>query len=159
MTFLKKQTVGFWMTVCTLLLGIISFVAYNVNITGEGYFHGAGVATAARYMVIAIVLGVVAIVLTQLPVKGIALKVANVLSDIARIASPALFIGAVLTIVSARVEGFAFIYFSNPEVLQEVQTPANISSAHGAMINIACLVVAAVVGIVSAFFSARKVTD
>ncbi|MCR5558355.1 MAG: hypothetical protein K6F75_12460 [Butyrivibrio sp.] len=34
-----------------------------------------------------------------------------------------------IRIVSARVEGFAFIYFSNAEVLQEVQTPENISSA------------------------------
>ena len=67
-----------------------------------------------------------------------------------------LAVAAVLAIVSARVEGFAFIYFSNAEVLQEIQTPANISSAHGAIANIVFLAITAVVGIIGAFFSTRK---
>ena len=41
-------------------------------------------------------------------------------------------------------------------MLQEVQTPANISSAHGAIANIALLAVTAIIGIVGAFFNTGK---
>ena len=54
------------------------------------------------------------------------------------------------------LEGFAFIYFSNEEVLQEVQTAANMESAHGAIANIVILAVTALVGIVAAFFNLKK---
>ncbi len=156
MEFIKRQTVGVWMTLCTLILSVISFIIYNANIAGAGYFHGASVDTAVRYMVGAIVIGVCVIVLAQLPGEGIVGKVITIISDIARIVVPSLSIAAVLALVSARVEGFAFIYFSNAEVLQEVQTPANISSAHGAIATIVALAVTAIVGIVGAFFSTKK---
>lgn len=156
MEFIKKQTVGVWMAFCTLLLGIISFIVYEANIAGVGYFHGASVETASRYMIIAIVLGICVLVLAQLHMDGIVAKLLNFITDIARIVIPALAVAAVLAIVSARVEGFAFIYFSNAEVLQEIQTPANISSAHGAIANIVFLAITAVVGIIGAFFSTRK---
>jgi hypothetical protein len=156
MANLKKQTVGFWLAVCTLILGIVSLIVYNVNVAGAGYFHGATVETGFRYMVIAIILAACVVVLTLIPVEGMVAKILTVVSDVLRIITPALFIASVLTIVSARVQGFAFIYFSNVEVLQEVQTPANLSSAHGAIANIVLLAVSAIVGIVGAFFSTRK---
>lgn len=156
MNMLKKQTVGSCFAAVTLLLGIVSFILYGANVAGQGYFHGASVDVAVRYMVLGIALGVCVLVLSNIPLKDGVAKVITFVSDIGRIAIPALMIAALLTIVSARVEGFAFIYFSNAEVLQEVQTPANISSAHGAIANIVCLGVTAVVGIIGAFFSTRR---
>ena len=83
-------------------------------------------------------------------------KTVDVVSGALRIVIPVLLVIAAMNVVSSRVEGFAFIYFSNQEVLQEVQTPANMASAHGAIANIVLLGVAAVVGIVAAFFSVEK---
>ena len=156
MNMLKKQTVGSCFAIITLLLGIVSFIVYDVNISGQGYFHGASVDVAVRYMILAIAVGLCVVVLANLPLKEGAAKCVTFISDLGRIALPAILVAALLTIVSARVEGFAFIYFSNAEVLQEVQTPANISSAHGAIANIVCLAVTAVVGIIGAFFSTKK---
>lgn len=156
MNSIKKITPGIILTVITLLLSVISIIVYNTNIAGEGYFHNAAVSNAVKFNVLGIVVLAAAIVLALVPVEGVLAKVLTILSDVCRIVAPALFIAAVLAIVTARVEGFAFIYFSNVEVLQEVQTPANISSAHGAIANIVFLAITAVVGIVSAFFSARK---
>ncbi len=156
MANLKQQTIGVWFALVTLVLGIVSFIAYFINIAGQGYFHGAKVDMAVRYMVIEIIVGVCVMALTFLPVKKNVSGLVTFLVDLGRIVIPALSIAAVLAIVSARVEGFAFIYFSNAEVLQEVQTSANISSAHGAIANIVLLTVTAIVGIVGAFFSLKK---
>ena len=73
-----------------------------------------------------------------------------------RIAAPALCVAAAITLVSSRVQGFAFIYFSNEEVLQEVQTAANMSSSHGAIASIVALFVTAIIGMVAAFFRVKK---
>ncbi|MCR5415747.1 MAG: hypothetical protein K6E79_02995 [Pseudobutyrivibrio sp.] len=156
MSFIKKQSIGIWMEAATLLLGIISFIVYSVNIAGAGYFHGARVDMAVRCGVIGLILSAVSIVLAEIPLEGIASKLVIMLSDCVRIAVPALFIAATLYIVSARVEGFAFIYFSNEEVLQEVQTAANLSSAHGAIANIIILGATALIGIIGAFFTTKK---
>jgi hypothetical protein len=59
-------------------------------------------------------------------------------------------------LVESRAQGLAYIYFSNEEVLAEVQTAANLSSASGAITSIALLAVAALVGIVAAFFRQKK---
>lgn len=156
MTFMKNQTKGTWVTLMTLLLAVISIIVYNVNIAGEGYFQNAAVPKAVSYSIIMIVLLVVVFLLAQVKVTGIAGKILAILCDAIRIIVPVLAIAALMTIVSSRVEGFAFIYFSNEEVLQEVQTAANLSSAHGAIANIALLAITAVVGMISSFFQLKK---
>ena len=156
MRLIKRQSAGIWMTLVTLILAIASFVIYNVNIHSAGYFENASSPYAVNYLVIAMVLMVVAIVIAQIPVKGIADKIATLLADAARIAAPALCVAAAITLVSSRVQGFAFIYFSNEEVLQEVQTAANMSSSHGAIASIVALFVTAIIGMVAAFFRVKK---
>lgn len=156
MSFIKKQTVGIWVTFVTMILAIVSFIIYNVNINSAGYFQHAASPVAVRYMIIAAVLWIAAIVIAEIPVQGIADKIMTLLADAARIAAPALCIAAAITLISSRVEGFAFIYFSNEEVLQEVQTAANMSSSHGAIASIAALFVTAIVGMAAAFFSVKR---
>lgn len=155
MSFVKKQAKGIWATLLTLVMVIVSFIIYNVNIHSTGYFENASSPYAVRYMGIAMLLCAAAIALAQIPVQGIVDKVMTLLADAARIAAPALCIAAAITLVSARVQGFAFIYFSNEEVLQEVQTAANMSSSHGAIASIAALFVTAIIGMVAAFFSIK----
>ena len=156
MNFIKKQTAGICVTFVTLILAIISFIIYNVNINSAGYFQHASSPNAVRYMLIAIVLFIAAIVIGEIPVQGIADKIITLLADAARIVAPALCLAAAITLISSRVQGFAFIYFSNEEVLQEVQTASNMASSHGAIASIVALFIAAIVGMVAAFFSLKK---
>ena len=156
MSFLKKQRAGIYVTVLALILTVAALITYQVNIAGEGYFQNAVVAQAVIYPVIALVLEILVVVLAQVSLKGAAVKAVDVVSGAMRIVTPGLLVIAAMNVVSSRVDGFAFIYFSNQEVLQEVQTPANMASAHGAIANIVLLGVAAVVGIVAAFFSVEK---
>lgn len=156
MSFLKKQRAGIYVTVLALILTVAALITYQVNIAGAGYFQNAVVVQAVIYPVIALVLEILVVVLAQVSLKGAAAKTVDVVSGALRIVIPVLLVIAAMNVVSSRVEGFAFIYFSNQEVLQEVQTPANMASAHGAIANIVLLGVAAVVGIVAAFFSVEK---
>lgn len=156
MSFIKKQSAGSFVTLLTLILTIASIIVYFVNIGGEGYFQNAAVVPASIYTIVAAVLLAAVFALAQLNVSAGLEKILTILSDIMRIVTPVCLIAAAMALVSARVEGFAFIYFSNEEVLQEVQTAANMASAHGAIANIVILAVTALVGIVAAFFNLKK---
>lgn len=156
MSFLKKQTAGTWATFVTLILALVSFIIYLVNIGSEGYFQNAAVPRAAMYSVLVIGILAAVLVLAQFGFQGILGKSVDILSDIMRIIAPVLAVAALMTLVSGRVQGFAFIYFSNEEVLQEVQTAANLASSHGAIASIAALSVTAVAGMAAAFFNLKK---
>lgn len=156
MSFMKKQTAGSLITFVTLILAAASVVIYLVNINGEGYFQNASVSRATLFNVLAVIMLIAVLVLAQLRLQGTAKKLTDICSDAMRIVTPACIIASLMALVSGRVEGFAFIYFSNEEVLQEVQTTANLSSAHGAIANIVALAVTAIVGMIAAFFSLKK---
>lgn len=156
MNIIKRQTAGSWITFITLVLAVVSLIVYNVNVNGEGYFQNSTVPQAVTYMIITVALLAVVVILAQINVKGIAGTVLELIAGAANIAAPAVAVAAAMTLVSGRIEGFAFIYMSNEEVLHEVQTAANLSSAHGAIANIAILAIVAVFGMIAAFFSLRK---
>lgn len=156
MSLMKKQTAGSWATFAALILALVSVIVYNVNISSAGYFQNVSVANATHFVIAGVVLLAAVIIMAQLKLQGAAERVVDFCSDIIRILIPAVFIAALMVLVSGRIEGFAFIYFSNEEVLHEVQTAANLSSAHGAIANIVCLAVTAVVGMIAAFFDTKK---
>lgn len=156
MSFMKKQAAGTWATFITLILAFISVVIYLINIGGEGYFQNASVAGMPLFFGIVIVMLIAVLALAQFSLGGMPGKVMGILSDLMRIVIPACVMAALMTLVSSRVEGFAFIYFSNEEVLQEVQTAANLSSAQGAIMSMAALAVTAIAGMVAAFFNMKK---
>lgn len=156
MNFMKKQTAGSGITFVAFVLSIVAIIVYNVNINSAGYFENATVPEAVMYNVLGIVFLAVILVMSQLSLKGAADKVLTIVSDALRIGTPVFFIAALMKLLSSRVQGFAFIYFSNEEVLHEVQTAENMSSAHGTIANIVLLGVTAVVAMIAAFFSMKK---
>lgn len=153
---MKKQTAGSGITFVAFVLSIVAIIVYNVNINSAGYFENATVPEAVMYNVLGIVFLAVILVMSQLSLKGAADKVLTIVSDALRIGTPVFFIAALMKLLSSRVQGFAFIYFSNEEVLHEVQTAENMSSAHGTIANIVLLGVTAVVAMIAAFFSMKK---
>ena len=72
-----------------------------------------------------------------------------------QIAAPVLLTLCLANLVAARAEGLGFIYFSNADVIKEVQTPANLASATGTIANMVCLAAAMVIGMVGAFCGLR----
>lgn len=159
MNMIKRQTAGSWVTFITLILAVVSLIVYNVNVNGEGYFQNSTVPKAVTYMIITIAILAVVVILAQVNAKGIAGMVLDLIAGAGKIAAPAVAVAAAMTLVSSRIEGFAFIYMSNEEVLHEVQTTANLSSAHGAIANIVILAVAAILGMAAAFFSLKKESE
>ena len=147
----KKLSAGAWLSIVTCVLSLAALVAYLINTSAAGYFQNATVSNLVLMVVGAAVLE--AVVLSM--VKG-AKKVVDLLTGLCQIAAPALLALAFINLVSARVEGFAFIYFSNADVLLEVQTAANMSSATCAIVNLVLLAVSSIAGVVSAFFTLKK---
>ncbi len=156
MEFLKKQTAGTYITFLAFILSIVSVIIYNVNINAAGYFQNATVAGALTCNLVGIVILFVILALAQLPAKGIFGLILTLINDVLRIIAPVIFIVALMQLLSARVEGFAFIYFSNEEVLHEVQTAENMASTHGTIANMVFLGLTAILAIVAAFFSTKK---
>ena len=148
----KKLSAGAWLSIVTCVLSLAALVAYLINTSAAGYFQNATVSNLVLMVVGAAVLEAAAVVLSM--VKG-AKKVVDLLTGLCQIAAPALLALAFINLVSARVEGFAFIYFSNADVLLEVQT-ANMSSATCAIVNLVLLAVSSIAGVVSAFFTLKK---
>ncbi|MDO4275042.1 MAG: hypothetical protein Q4D16_15340 [Eubacteriales bacterium] len=156
MNMIKRQSAGSWITFITLVLAVVSLIVYNVNVNGDGYFQNSTVPKAVTYMIVTIVLLAAGVVMAQVNLNGTAGKILDLLGGAVKIAAPPAAVAAAMTLVSGRIEGFAFIYMSNEEVLHEVQTAANLSSAHGAIANIVLLAAAAVFGMAAAFFSLKK---
>ena len=156
MAILKKQTFASITTVLSLLLAVAGIIAYYVNIGSAGYFQGVPVAQTNSLMILSAVALAVVVVLAQLELGAVVNKLLDIVSGLLRIAAPAGLVAAAMLLVSSRAQGLAFIYFSNEEVLAEVQTAANLSSASGAITNMVLLAVAGVVGVVAAFGTMKK---
>lgn len=153
---LKRQPVGIWLNILVAVLTVVSVIVYSINISSEGYFKDASVSNMIAYCVVVIVMLAVVIALAQLKLAGTADAAVEIGSGFLRIVIPVLLVLCLVSLISARAEGLGFIYFSNEEVLKEVQTPANMSSASGTIANMICLGVAAIFAMIAAFFTLRR---
>lgn len=152
MNKIKNFSVGAWITAASALLTLAALIVYAVNINSQGYFQGASVAGLVLYGAIAAIAMLAAVALGQL--KGNAAL--ELVKGALQIVAPVLLILCLGNLVAARAEGLAFIYMSNSDVILEVQTPANLSSASTTIANMVCLAVAALGGIVGAFCGMTK---
>lgn len=153
---MKKLTVGMCFAAITAVLAIASLLVYNWNIGAAGYFQHAAVSNLVMYCAIAAVGLVAAIALAQVKVSGGADTLVSLVIGAIQIIVPALLALCLINLIAARAEGLGFIYFSNADVIVEVQTPENLSSATGSIANMICLGISTVLGIVTAFFNIRK---
>lgn len=156
MNAVKKLSVGAWIALVAAVLSLVSVILYTVNISSEGYFQNASVSNLTVYAVLAIVLFAGAVALGQLKLSGSAATAVELAAGAMQIAAPVLLALCLINLIAARAEGLGFIYFSNADVILEVQTPANLASASGSIANMACLGAATLAGLVGAFCSTRK---
>ena len=153
---LKKMSVGAWIACCAAVLILVSLIMYTMNVNGEGYFQGKSVNGVTLWLILAAVMLVAAILLKLLNLKGSAATGADLASGLLQIGAPVLVALSLINLVASRVEGLGFIYFSNADVIKEVQTPANMASGSGAIASMVVMGVALVVAIVAAFCGLRK---
>lgn len=156
MNAVKKLSVGAWIALVTAVLALVSLIVYNVNISNAGYFQNASVTNMAAFCCLAAVMLAVAVALGQSKLTGTAATAVELVAGAMQIAAPVLLALCLINLIAARAEGLGFIYFSNADVILEVQTPANLSSATGSIANMVCLGVATLAGLVGAFCNTRK---
>lgn len=156
MNFLKKMSAGAWIACCAAVLSLVSLILYAVNISSEGYFQKATVNNLVLWLVAAVVLLLIAIAVSLIKAKGAAQNGLDLVSGCCQIGAPALLALSLINLIGSRIEGLGFIYFSNADVLLEVQTPANLASASCTIANMIVLGVALIVSLVAAFCTLRK---
>ena len=153
---LKKMSVGAWITVLAAIMVLVSLIMYSMNVNGEGYFQGKAVNGVTLWLILAAVMLVAAIFLKLLSLKGSAATGAGLASGLLQIGAPVLVALSLINLVASRVEGLGFIYFSNADVIKEVQTPANLASGSGAIAGMVIMGIALALCIIAAFCSLRK---
>lgn len=136
----KKLGKGMITSCITLILAIIGFVAYIIN-TNTAYFSNLGKNTT---IIASLAIAIVALVLWM--TLG---DVSPSWTDILPVIAPAcLFVGGI-TLLNTRINGMAAIMtFTN--------NAQNMSDMSSAVVAIAAIIVAAIVGIISAFFDVKK---
>ena len=149
---MKKLTVGAWITCIAALLAIAAFISYSSNIGGEGYYKDASVNNFPLAVWGAVLCLAAAVALNL--IKGG--KITEIVSGVLRIGAPVLMAFALMNLIAGRVDGLGYIFFSNADVAQEVQTAANMGSASTAIWSMALLGAALLAAVIGAFFSLRK---
>lgn len=154
--FIKKQRIGNWITLVTLILTIVSFIIYGVNCNSVGYFKGNVSTVVILLSIFTLIILIAACVLPQLKMKEMVGKILSILTDILRIAAPVMLFASMLLFIGSRIEGLAYIFFSDKNVLAEVQTPENLSSANSAITGFIFYGISAIIALVATFFSANR---
>lgn len=154
--FKKILTPGGILLAATVILGIVSLIIYGVNVSSVGYFQGLGSGAVVATGILAVLFGVVAIASSLFHFDGIVGKIVDGLRSVLSILVPVLLMVCLLSFISIRAEGLAFIYGSDANALEEVQSPENMASASTAITGFIFFGISAIFGIVASFFNIPK---
>lgn len=154
--FIKKQSISSFIIAVSLLLGIVAFILYSVNGSVEGYFQGTNESKVVLLSVFGLIALLGSIVLAQFKFEGTINKVVAPTVSILKIAGAILLIISLIFFITTRAEGLAYIFASNDDVIQEVQTPANLSSAYVAITGFVFYLLSWLTVVVGCFFKPIK---
>ncbi len=138
---MKQNGIGFYTTGLSFVAGVVALVFYMINARTD-YFANLGVNP--------VVVGcTAAAILVQVLLLVLSKQEQPVWLDLAAVAAPVLLMVAFINLTGSRVSGIASIMtFEN-----NAQTMADLSSA---IVSMAALLIACVIGIVSSYFNIRK---
>ena len=173
MNFVKKQGVGAWLSLATLVLTIVGLIIYSMALaTGNGVqtanggllFYdptdsefGAMTATVATCSVFGVIFLVLALVASQFKFDGIVKTVCDVVVGAARILIPVMLMILLLNFLYGSFNGLGWTFFSNEEL--EINPEATKAGTQ-VITSLVFFVIAAVVALVASFFSiVRKEKD
>ncbi len=154
--FLKKQSIGWYLTLAAFALNLLAFIFYGVNVSSSGYFYGSSVPAIVWYASFELVELLAILVLAQVRLHGTAGRVLTFIKGAMQIVAAILPALALVTFIEARVEGLGFIYFSNEEILATIQTAENIFSATTAIVGFVLFGLTWLLACVAAFFRVQK---
>lgn len=168
--FFKKQGVGFYITLATIVLTIVGFILYGSALgsgmglsiaNGSQPFYEADRAEDSAMMVTVVLCGVLALValvgsliLNQFESKeGVVGKICGIASDILRAVAPVLLMIAGVYFVYGSFTGLGWTFFSNEELVIAQQA---ISTGKTVITGVVFFLVASITGIVGSFFKANN---
>ena len=145
MSFIKKQSVGFYFAALAVIAAVVATVFYLIN-CNTAYFSNLGVN--------AVIVGglVVAILLELVYIIGYNKAGASLVVDVLPVVSGALLMVAFAQLITARVNSIATILSFE----KNAQTMSDLSSAIVAMI---CCFVAILFNIIGSFFKVVKTEE
>lgn len=153
---LKNNEVAIILNVIAIVLTLVGFVLYNVNVTAEGYFNGGAVVNFSLYSML-IIVALVGSFILSLANRGN--RVISAISSILQVAAVVLIAVCFLNLISDRSYGLGVLFFSNQDVLDTMQTPENMASAYVAITAIAVYVVAWLLTVVRTFVNDKCKAD
>lgn len=138
---MKQNGIGFYTTGLSFVAGVIALVFYMINAKTD-YFANLGVdPVVVGCTVVAIVAELVLLVLSK--------QEQPIWMDLAAVAAPVLLMVAFINLTGSRVNGIASIMtFEN-----NAQTMSDLTSA---IVSMAALLIACLIGIVSSYLNIRK---
>lgn len=169
MNIIKKQGAGTWITLGTILLSLIALIVYqNALASGTDQLIASGsqlfyettrpedsamISVVLTCGVIALVLLVAAIILSQFKSGGILGKVLECAVGVLRVAAPVLIIVAMLYFVYGSFTGLGWTFFSNAEL--EIY-PEAVSTGKTVIAGLILFAISAIASVVAAFFGMVK---
>ena len=138
---MKQNGIGFYTTGLSFVAGVVALVFYMINAKTD-YFANLGVSPMiVGCTVVAVVAELVLVVLSK--------QEQPIWMDLAAVAAPVLLMVAFINLTGSRVNGIASIMtFEN-----NAQTMSDLTSA---IVSMAALLIACLIGIVSSYFNIRK---
>lgn len=140
----------------TFLFALVVLILYAVNFNTNGYFQGVRANNLVLLFILVMVFDLLIIGRSFVKVQGILDKVLDCATWTLKVLVPLFLIIGTLKLIQSRIEGFGYIFFSNVDVAKEVATPANLASAGVSITALVFGILAALVGIVGAFFLPKK---
>lgn len=173
MSFIKKQGAGTWISIITVIVGIVALAIYGAAIgagmdltiaSGSEPFYEASreadsvmLSTVVACGVVALVCLVAAIVIGQVKSEGIVGKVCAFIAGALRIVAPALLVVALLNFVYGSLTGLGWTFFSNEELSIAAEA---VTVGEQVITGLVFFAIAAVAAVVAAFFGVvRKERD
>lgn len=138
---MKQNGIGFYTTGLSFVAGVVALVFYMINAKTD-YFANLGVSPViVGCTVVAVVAELLLLVLSK--------QNQPIWMDLAAVAVPVLLMVAFINLTGSRVNGIASIMtFEN-----NAQTMSDLTSA---IVSMAALLIACLIGIVSSYFNIRK---
>lgn len=169
MNIVKKQGLGTWISLGTLLVALIALIIYGAAISngmdlmiasGSEKFYEAVREPEKIMMTSVVTCGVLSlvflcasIVLGQLKFEGVVGKIIDCVTGAMRVVVPALLIAALLYFLYGSLTGLAWTFFSNEELeIYEAATKVG----HQVITGMVFFGISAVAGIVASFFNLIK---
>lgn len=169
MNVIKKQSIGAWITLATIVITVIGLIIYGVALSagngvqtangGELFYdtslelYGSMTSTVTACGVIGLILLAGALVADQFRFEGIVKTVCDFVIGAARIIVPALLCVILLEFLYGSFTGLGWTFFSNEEL--EIN-PEAIKAGKTVVTALVFFGIAAVASIVAAFFGIAK---